>query len=127
MKFYPYIFWLLIACSLAISFTNNIGIFDVDYMTAPEGSTYELTDFNGTADSNTTPMDDVSLSVTGFFTMLSFLKDLAWNAINLYPTMRDIFHIPWQISIILETVIAVSWAVFFMQILGRFTWSGTEG
>ena len=126
MKFYPYIFWLLIACSLAISFTNNIGIFDVDYMTAPEGSTYELSDVNGTVNTSTV-QDDVSLSVTGFGTMLFFLKDLAYNAINIYPTMVDIFHIPWQIAVILETIIAVSWAVFFMQILGRFSWGGTEG
>jgi len=125
MKFY-YIFWFLVACSLAISFTNAIGVFDTDYMTAPEGSTYTLSDVNGTLN-NTMPQDDVSMSIGGFFAMVGFVKDLAVNSFYIYGAMIDIFRVPWQIAVILQTIVAISWAVFIMQIISRFAWGGLEG
>ena len=125
MKFY-YIFWFLVACSLAISFTNAIGVFDTDYMTAPEGSTYTLTNVSGSLN-NTMPQDDVSMAIGGFFAMVGFVKDLAVNSFLIYDTMVDIFMVPEPIAMILQTIVAISWAVFIMQIISRFAWGGLEG
>lgn len=126
MKFYPYIFWVVLGCSLATGFINSLEFTDTPLMTAPEGSTYTLSDINGTFE-NGTPQDDVSLSVTGFFVALGFIKDLAYNTFVVYDSLVNMWGMPESLAAILQAIVAISWAVFFIQIISRFPWGGTEG
>jgi hypothetical protein len=125
MKFY-YIFWVILAMSLAIGFTNSMGFTGTDYMTQPENSAYEMSDVNGTF-GNGTPQDDVSLSVTGFFVALGFVKDLAYNSFIVYDALIDIWGVPEALATVLQAIVAISWAVFFVQLISRFPWGGMEG
>jgi hypothetical protein len=124
MRFYD-IFWVCLAASLSIGFINSVGIFDTNYMTAPEGATYQLSDVNGTL-TNTTPMDDVMLSVGMFWQALAFIKDLALNTVLVFPALVDIWGVPAPIAVILQTIVAVSWLYFLIQILMRLPLGGTE-
>jgi len=124
MRFYD-IFWVCLAASLAIGFINSVGIFDTNYMTAPAGATYTLSDVNGTV-TNTTPMDDVMLSVGMFWQALAFIKDLAMNTIFVFPALVNIWGVPAPIAVILQTIVAVSWLYFLIQILMRLPLGGTE-
>ena len=123
MKFY-YIFWFILACSLSITAINTIGVFDTDYATMPEGATYEISDINGSLN-NTMPQDDVSLAVTGFFSLLGFLKDLAVNTFYIYGALITIFQVPPALAVILQAIVAISWAMFIMQVISRWTIGGS--
>lgn len=124
MRFYD-IFWVCVAASLSIGFINSIGIFDVQYMTPVSNSTYQLSDVQGTT-TNSTPLDDVMLSVGLFWQALAFLKDLAYNTIVIFPALVTVWGIPWQIAAFLQVIVALSWLYFLIQIFMRFGFGGTE-
>lgn len=94
-------------------------------MTAPAGATYTLSDVNGTV-TNTTPMDDVMLSVGLFWQALAFLKDLALNTIFVFPALVNIWGVPTPIAVILQTIVALSWLYFLIQVIMRLPLGGTE-
>jgi len=85
-----------------------------------------MSDVNGTF-GNGTPQDDVSLSVTGFFVALGFVKDLAYNSFIVYDALIDIWGVPEALATVLQAIVAISWAVFFVQLISRFPWGGMEG
>jgi hypothetical protein len=124
MRFYD-IFWLCLAASLSLGFINSIGLFDTQYMTAPVGATYELSDVNGTL-TNSTPVDDVMLYVGFIWQALAFLKDMAINTFAVYQPLVDVWGVPWQLAVVLQTIVAVSWLYFLIQVLMRFGFGGTE-
>lgn len=124
MRFYD-IFWVCLAASLAIGFVNSIDIFPTDYMTQPQHSTYLLTDVNGTLATDA-PTDDVTLSVTMFWQGLTFLKDMATNTFLVFIPLVNVWGVPWQLAIVLQTIVAVSWLYFFTQVIMRVFFGGTE-
>lgn len=124
MRFYD-IFWVCVALSLSIGFINSIGIFDTQYMTPVSNSTYTLSDVEGTT-TNTTPMDDVTLSVGLFWQSLAFLKDLAYNTIVVFPSLVSVWGVPWQIAAFLQVIVALSWLYFLIQIFMRLPLGGIE-
>ena len=69
----------------------------------------------------------ISLSVTGFFVALGFIKDLAYNTFIVYDSLVNMWGMPESLAAILQAIVAISWAVFFIQIISRFPWGGTEG
>jgi hypothetical protein len=124
MRFYD-IFWVCIAASLAIGFVNSIGIFDTEYMTAPQNAVFEISDVNGTL-TNSTPIDDVMMFVGFFWQALTFLKDMAINTFAVYWPLVNIWGVPAPLAAILQTIVAISWIYFLIQVLMRFGFGGTE-
>lgn len=124
MKF-THIIWFMMCLSLGIGLINSMGIFSVDYMTVPEGSTWQLTDVNGTLN-NANPISDGDLSLTSLSNGLGFLKDMVVGVFYVYGDMVSIWHMPAALATVLQTIIAVSWLLFFVQILTRFSWGGVE-
>lgn len=124
MRFYD-IFWVCIAASLALGFVNSIGLFDTEYMTAPSNAVFEISDVNGTT-TNSTPVDDVMLSVGFFGQALFFLKDMAINTFAVYWPLVNIWGVPAPLAAILQTIVAISWIYFLIQVLMRLPLGGTE-
>lgn len=124
MRFYD-IFWVCIAASLSIGFINSVGIFDTNYMTAPTNAVFEISDVNGTL-TNSTPVDDVMMSVGFFWQALMFLKDMAINTFAVYWPLVDIWGVPAPLAAILQTIVAISWIYFLIQVLMRLPLGGTE-
>ena len=94
-------------------------------MTAPAGATYELSDANGTL-TNSTPIDDVMLSAGVVWQAVMFLKDMAINTFVVFDPLVNVWGVPWQLAAILQTIVAVSWLYFLIQVLMRFGFGGTE-
>ena len=124
MKF-SYVLWLMICMNLSIGLINSVGVFDTEYMTVPENSSYELTDFDGTLAQN--PQDSAFMAVTGPIAGLGMLKDLVVNCFYVYEPLVTIWKAPAAIAAMLQTIVAVSWVLFFIQIITRYSWGGTEG
>ncbi len=111
--------------SLAIGLVNSLGIFSTNYMTIPEDSTFDLTDFESTGGNQTT--DESYLSNTGPLSGFSMLKDLAVGCFYVYDPLVTIWRAPAAIAALLQTIVAVSWAMFFIQLIMRQSWGGMEG
>lgn len=124
MKF-TYIIWLMVCMNLSIGLINSVGIYSTDYMTVPENSSYELTDFEGTLAQN--PQDSAFMAVTGPLTGFGMLKDLVLGCFYVYEPLVTIWRAPPALAAILQTIVAVSWVLFFIQIITRQSWGGTEG
>lgn len=124
MKF-TYIIWIMICMNLGIGLINGMGIFDTNYMTVPENSSYTLDDFEGTLEQN--PQDSAFLAVTGPLTGLAMLKDIVIGCFYVYEPLVTIWRAPASIAMLLQVIVAVSWVLFFIQIISRFTWGGVEG
>lgn len=115
----------MLSMNLAIGLINGLGIFTTDYMTVPADSSFELTDFQDSAGNST--MDESYLSVTGPLSGLGMLKDLAVGCFNVYTPLTTIWRAPAEIAAILQAIVAVSWAMFFIQLIMRQSWGGMEG
>lgn len=124
MKFH-HIIWIMLSMNLAIGLINGLGIFTTDYMTVPADSSFELTDFQDSAGNST--MDESYLSVTGPLSGLGMLKDLALGCFNVYTPLTTIWRAPAAIAAVLQAIVAVSWAMFFIQLIMRQSWGGMEG
>lgn len=111
--------------NLAIGLINGFGIFQTNYMTIPEDSTYDLTDFESTGDNQT--LDESYLSTTGPLSGLGMLKDLVVGCFYVYDPLVTIWRAPSAIAAALQTIVAVSWSVFFIQLIMRQSWGGMEG
>lgn len=124
MKF-THIIWFMMCLSLGIGLINGMGVFSVDYMTVPEGSTWTISDVNNTVN-NTNPVGDADLSLTSLYSGLVFLKDLALGVFFVYDDMVSIWHMPAALAAVIQTIISVSWILFFVQIITRYSWGGVE-
>ena len=124
MKFW-HIIWIMLSMNLAIGLINGLAIFPTEYMSVPADSSFELTDFEGSAGNST--MDESYLSVTGPLSGLGMLKDLAIGCFNVYTPLTTIFRAPPEIAAMCQAVVALSWAMFFIQLIMRQSWGGMEG
>lgn len=125
------IFKLLIAFNLAIGFFNaacvQTGMFDTQYMKNTTIMEYKLSDMEDSLpDKDSGIMSYIDSALTLFQQMLTFLKDFALGSVFVYRWLKDNFGCPDAIAIPLQTIVAVSWFVFFAQIISRDSWRVKE-
>lgn len=124
MKF-TNIIWFMIAINLSIGLVNSLGIFTTNYMTVPENSTWVITDVEGSL--NQTLTSDADLSVTNPIAGFAMLKDMVAGCFYVYDPLVTIWRAPPAFAAIIQTIVAVSWVIFLIQILTRQSWGGLEG
>lgn len=125
-RFYD-IWYLLTFCGLAIGFVNGLGLWGVDYMTAPDSSTFELTDIESIAGGgDVSAWDQFTLLVSQAVTAFGMIAQMALSVVIVYPTMVNVFHVPPIVASLVQGGVVLSWASFFMQVLLRFGFKQVE-
>lgn len=125
-RFYD-IWYLLTFCGLAIGFVNGLGLWGVDYMTAPDSSTFELTDIESIAGGgDVSAWDQFTLLVSQAVTAFGMIAQMALSVVIVYPTMVNVFHVPPIVATLVQGGVVLSWASFFVQVLLRFGFKQVE-
>jgi len=125
-RFYD-IWYLLTFAGLAIGFVNGLGVWGVDYMTAPESSTFELSDIESIAGGgDVSAWDQFTLLVSQAVTAFGMIAQMALSVVLVYPTMVNVFHMPPIVATLVQGGVVLSWVSFFMQILLRFGFKQVE-
>lgn len=125
-RFYD-IWYLLTFCGLAIGFVNGLGLFGVDYMTAPEGSAFELSDIESIAGGgDISAWDQFTLLVSQAVTAFGMITKMAISVVLVYPVMVDVFHVSPLVATLVQGGVVLSWVSFFMQLLLRFGFKQVE-
>ncbi|HHY08643.1 MAG TPA: hypothetical protein GX530_09040 [Corynebacteriales bacterium] len=125
-RFYD-IWHLLTFAGLAIGFVNGLGVWGLDYMTAPESSTFELSDIESmTGGGDISAWDQFTLLVSQAVTAFGMIAQMALSVVLVYPTMVDVFHMPPIVATLVQGGVVLSWVSFFMQILLRFGFKQVE-
>ena len=121
------IWYLLTFCGLAIGFVNGLGVWGVDYMTAPESSTFELSDIESIAGGgDVSAWDQFTLLVSQAVTAFGMIAQMALSVVLVYPTMVNVFHMPPIVATLVQGGVVLSWVSFFMQLLLRFGFKQVE-
>jgi hypothetical protein len=136
------IFYLIIFINLGMSFVNTLGIFDTQLNPATSqhinssagGAGVGYVIGTGTYDDDKTATDNMILEqksidsnpITGLFTAtwfaFTFFITFASQALCIFPTLINDFHIPLPIAGILQTIIYIAYGVGAMQLFsGRST------
>ena len=125
-RFYD-IWYLLTFCGLAIGFVNGLGVWGVDYMTAPDSSAFELSDIESMAGGgDISAWDQFTLLVSQAVTAFGMIAQMALSVVIVYPTMVNVFHVPPIVATLVQGGVVLSWVSFFMQILLRFGFKQVE-
>lgn len=125
-RFYD-IWYLLTFCGLAIAFVNGLGVFGTDYMTAPDSSTFALSDIESLAgDGDISAWDQFSLLVSQAAAAFGMIGQMALSVVYVFPTMVNIFHMPASVAALIQGGVVLSWASFFVQVLLRFGFKQVE-
>lgn len=125
-RFYD-IWYLLTFCGLAIGFVNGLGVWGLDYMTAPESSTFELSDIESIAGGgDVSAWDQFTLLVSQAVTAFGMIAQMALSVVIVYPTMVNVFHVPPIVATLVQGGVVLSWVSFFMQVLLRFGFKQVE-
>jgi len=125
-RFYD-IWYLLTFCGLAIGFVNGLGVWGVDYMTAPDSSAFELSDIESMAGGgDISAWDQFTLLVSQAVTAFGMIAQMALSVVIVYPTMVNVFHVPPIVATLVQGGAVLSWVSFFMQILLRFGFKQVE-
>ena len=125
-RFYD-IWYLLTFCGLAIGFVNGLGVWGVDYMTAPDSSAFELSDIESMAGGgDISAWDQFTLLVSQAVTAFGMIAQMALSVVIVYPTMVNVFHVPPIVATLVQGGVVLSWVSFFMQLLLRFGFKQVE-
>lgn len=123
------IFRIIVAINLAIGFMNATGVFSHKYMTKNEENlVYNLTDISESASSSNTGsvLDYFRTIATMFVSGLHFIFDFAIGTVYVYGWLKSSFNAPDAIAVPLQTVVAISWFMFFAQVIMRDSWTSKE-
>ena len=121
------IWYLLTFCGLAIGFVNGLGVWGVDYMTAPDAGAFELSDIENIAsDGDISAWDQFTLLVSQAVTAFGMIAKMALSVVLVYPVMVDTFHISPLAAALVQTGVVLSWVSFFLQVLLRFGFKQVE-
>lgn len=122
------IFRIIVAINLGTGFISGSGIFDVEYVSPDNDNLmYNLSDVQeATGDSETSgsALDYYTTVVSWLFIGLNFLKDFAFGSVLCYFWLTSTLHTPELIAALLQVIVAVSWFIFFAQIVMRDSWPG---
>lgn len=121
------IWYLLTFCGLAIGFVNGLGVWGVDYMTAPDSNAFELSDIENIAsDGDISAWDQFTLLVSQAVAAFGMIGQMALSVVYVFPTMVNIFHMPASVAALVQGGVVLSWASFFVQVLLRFGFKQVE-
>ena len=121
------IWYLLTFCGLAIGFVNGLGVWGVDYMTAPDSSAFELSDIESiSGGGDVSAWDQFTLLVSQAVTAFGMIAQMALSVVIVYPTMVNVFHVPPIVATLVQGGVVLSWVSFLMQLLLRFGFKQVE-
>jgi len=123
MRFHD-ILTLLTFCGPAIALVNSLGVFTYNYYTAPETTTYTLSEMTSLAGQTGSLGigDYVGMAVSSVLGGMGWLQEMIGTIVFVYPTMVDIFHIPPALAAILQCVVVLSITTFLIQLVSKFGW-----
>jgi hypothetical protein len=118
---YKIVFYLIMI-QMAIGYVNGIGIFSENMAVTPENqyTTYTLASANDTFASSTTDINVMDM-VTGGLTLVWMLFRILWSMLAavflIYPILVNTFHIPQQLSLMIQCGIYVIYALELFNML----------
>ena len=118
---------LMVCISVAISLLNGMAVFSMDYMTAPDVTSYNVTEMRNSFGPTDEPGVMDAFSTVGFIVQgLGMMASILLNFVGLFDTMVTIFNVPPLIAGAISGIIGMVWASFIVQLLMRFNWGGIE-
>lgn len=123
MRFHD-VLTLLTFCGPAIALVNSLGVFSYNYYTAPETSTFTLSEMTSLA-GQTGPLgigDYVGMAVSSVLGGMGWLQDMIGTIVFVYPSMVDILHVPAPVAALSQCVVVLSIVTFLIQLASKFGW-----